>query len=202
MIRINLLPKYEVRKPKNNSEFFIGLLAILLVLGVILLTHFNQVGKIKDTRRQIAAADKRINELRVIEKKVNEFKRKNQELERRIRIISDLEKRRSGPLYVVDSLSNSVPERAWVNVFSSKGNRTSIKGIAWDEFIVADFLESLQKSPYFRNVQIRVIEKEVINRVTVRKFEISTLLNFLGNQNAKKKQPATKIDKKKQETGT
>ena len=88
MIRINLLPREEVKKPKSNSEFYIGILAIFLVMGVLLLTHFNQKGKINRTKNQIAKTNKEIKELQKIEKKVNEFKRKNRELERRIQIIS------------------------------------------------------------------------------------------------------------------
>ncbi|NIP29446.1 MAG: hypothetical protein GTO02_03640 [Candidatus Dadabacteria bacterium] len=202
MIKINLLPKQEIRKPKSNSEFFIGILALILIIGVLFLTHFNQVGKIKSTRAQIASADKRIKELKKVEKKVNEFKRKNKELERRIKIISDLEKMRSGPLFVMDSLSQSVPERVWVNEFISKGNTNTIKGIAWDEFIVADFLESLQKSEYYKNVQIRVIEKQVVNRLTVRKFTIGSNLNFLGKQVKKKKKKKSKIEKKLEKKGS
>jgi len=147
MIRINLLPKVEIKKPRKGvGEIFIGTLALLVVLGVILATHFNQAGKIKNTRNEIRNTDKKITALKDVEEQVNEFKEKNKELERRIQIIADLEKKRSGPLYVMDSLSSSIPARSWVNEIKSKGSSTTISGIAWNEFTVAEFMKNLQNS--------------------------------------------------------
>ena len=192
MIRINLLPKAEVVAPKRGvSELFLGSLALLAVLGVILATHFSQAGKINRTKKEIKITDAKIEELREVEEQVNEFKRKNKELERRIQIIADLEKKRSGPLYVMDSLSTSIPDRSWINEFSSKGAGVTIKGIAWNEFTVADFMKELQKSNYFKSVRLKLIEKSRINNLPLRKFEITSTLDFLG----KKPQPAKKEKK-------
>ena len=183
MIRINLLPKAEVVTPKRGvSELFLGSLALLAVLGVILATHFSQAGKIKRTEKEIKITDAKIEELKEVEEQVNEFKRKNRELERRIQIIADLEKKRSGPLYVMDSLSTSIPDRSWINEFISKGMGATIKGVAWNEFTVADFMKELQKSNYFKSVRLKLIEKSKINNLPLRKFEITSTLDFLGRQ--------------------
>lgn len=186
MIRINLLPKQEIKEARGNSEFYIGLLAILAVFGVILATHYSQVNKIKNVQKQIKVTEKKITELKDVEKKVEEFKAKNKELERRIKVITDLEKKRSGPLYVMQSLSNSIPEKAWLDEISSKGSTATLSGIAWNEFTVADFMESLQKSPYFKSVNLKVIEKTSINNLPLRSFEISSSLDFIGEQEQQK----------------
>ena len=188
MIRINLLPKLEVKAPKKGvSELFLGSLAILAVLGVILATHFSQAGKIKKTNKEITVTNKKIEELKEVEEQVNEFKRKNMELERRIQIIADLEKKRSGPLYVMDSLSNAIPDRSWINTFKSKGSGATLSGVAWNEFTVADFMKELQKSNYYKNVRLKVIEKANISSLPLRKFEITTSLDFLGKKPEPKK---------------
>ena len=195
MIRINLLPKVDVKAPKKGvSELFLGSLALLAVLGVILATHFSQAGKIKKTKNEIKVTQKKIDDLKEVEEQVNEFKRKNRELERRIQIIADLEKKRSGPLYVMDSLSTSIPDRSWINEFKSKGGGLTLTGVAWNEFTVADFMKELQKSNYYKNVRLKLIEKASISNLPLRKFEITTTLDFLGKKPEPKK---TEEDEKK-----
>ncbi|MGI9534941.1 MAG: PilN domain-containing protein [Thermodesulfobacteriota bacterium] len=195
MIKINLLPKVDVKAPKKGvSELFLGSLALLAVLGVILATHFSQAGKIKKTKNDIKVTQKKIDELKEVEEQVNEFKRKNIELERRIQIIADLETKRSGPLYVMDSLSKAIPDRSWINEFQSKGNGVSLTGVAWNEFTVADFMRELQKSNFYKNVRLRLIEKASISNLPLRKFEITSSLDFLGKKPEPKK---NKEDEKK-----
>ena len=182
MVKINLLPKKEIRKkPKSstNGELWIGLFTIIAVLAVIYLTQANQAGKRKSTQAKITTTEKKINDLKDVEDKVNEFKKKNEELESRIQVIAELEQKRSGPLFVLDSLSTSIPERAWIKEFQSKGQKATIKGIAWNEFTVADFLESLESSNFFQNVQVKSIQKEEYNNLALRDFEITSDLNFL-----------------------
>ncbi len=196
MIRINLLPKVEIKKPRKGvGEIFIGTLALLVVLGVILATHFNQAGKIKNTRNEIRNTDKKITALKDVEEQVNEFKEKNKELERRIQIIADLEKKRSGPLYVMDSLSSSIPARSWVNEIKSKGSSTTISGIAWNEFTVAEFMKNLQNSNYFKNVKLKVIKQEDVSSLQLRKFEITSSMDFIGKQNSPKKKNTEEVSK-------
>ena len=204
MIRINLLPKVEVKAPKKGvSELFLGCLALLAVLGVILATHFQQAGKIKKTQREITTTQAKIDELKEVEEQVNEFKRKNKELERRIQIIADLEKKRSGPLFVMDSLSNSIPDRSWINEFKSKGSGATITGVAWNEFTVADFMEELQLSNYFKNIRLKLIEKATISSLPLRKFEITSSLDFLGKKpEPKKPEEDKKDDPKAKESST
>lgn len=185
MIRINLLPKQEVRESRGRGEFYIGLLAIISVFGVIMATHYSQMNSIEEVRREVKVTEKKIEGLKDVEEKVEEFKEKNKELERRIKVIADLEKKRSGPLYVMDSLSGSIPEKAWIDELKSKGTSATISGVAWNEFTVADFMESLQESAYFKNVNLKVIKKTRVNNLPLRSFEILSFLNFTGEQETK-----------------
>ena len=201
MIRINLLPKVEIKKPKRGvGEIFIGTLALLVVLGVILATHFTQSGKINKTNDEIRITDKKIEDLKDVEAQVNEFKAKNKELERRIQIIADLEKRRSGPLYVMDSLSTAIPTRSWIDDVKSKGIATSINGIAWNEFTVSEFMKNLQKSDYFTNVKLKVIKQKDVSSLPLRQFEITSDLNFLGKSKKDNKEDNTEINTKSNES--
>ena len=181
MIRINLLPVKE-RKQTNKGlgEFVLGVLAIVAAFAVIVAVHIVQEGKIAGVKMENKKIAKRITELEDVKKKVEEFKLKNKELERRIEVINVLEENRTGPLFVMDALSDAIPERAWVDKFSEKSFSAKVDGIAWNEFTVADFMKSLQASPYFQNVQLGVIKKKGIRNLPLRSFVIEAKLNYSG----------------------
>ena len=91
----------------------------------------------------------------------------------------------------MDSLSNAIPDRSWVNEFKSKGNGLTLTGVAWNEFTVADFMRELQKSNYYKNVRLKLIEKATISNLPLRKFEITSSLDFLGKKPEPKKTDET-----------
>lgn len=201
MIRINLLPVEERKELRGLSELVVGVLLIIAVLVVILATHYIQAKNIRDVKHRITTAEKRIVELEEVKKMVEDFKAKNNELRRRIEIIKVLEENRTGPLYVMDSLATSIPDRAWINKFSEKGRSAKIEGVAWNEFTVSDFMKELQSSPYFINVELGNIKKTSIRTQPVRTFIIKTLLNYSGKkQKTEKKENNDKNDNKQDNT--
>jgi len=180
MIRINLIPALERREVKGVGDILIGICVLIALFVVIAAIHIVQERKIEDVNRGIAKAEKRIKELEVVKKKVDDFKAKNAELNRRIEIIDVLEKNRTGPLYVMDALSHAVPNKAWIDEFTEKGSQTKLVGVADSEFTVADFMQALQSSPYFVGVELGVIKKTEIRKLDLRSFVINTTLNYSG----------------------
>ena len=182
MIRINLLPAPEAKQRKSVGEFFLGSLAIFAVLAVILVVHYNQAGKIKKTNNEIKIVNNQIKKLQEIEKQVKEFKKKNREARKKMETIAILKKQKTGPLYVMDSLSTAIPEKLWLNEFKYKKNKATLVGVAWNEFTVADFMEKLQKSNYFKGVKIKMIEKRKIKNLPLRRFAITSSLDLSGKK--------------------
>ncbi|MEQ9617928.1 MAG: PilN domain-containing protein [Deltaproteobacteria bacterium] len=186
MIRVNLIPTPEKREVKGYGELLIGTCVIIALFAVIATLHILQNKKIEDLNTQIRVGENRIKELEVIKKKVDDFKAKNAELNRRIEIINVLEKNRTGPLYVMDALAGAIPNKAWIDEFSEKGQQAKLIGVADNEFTVADFMQALQISPFFKGVELGVIKKAEIRKQNLRSFVIDTRLDYAGN----KKSPA------------
>jgi type IV pilus assembly protein PilN len=151
-----------------------------------------QAKKIDEVNRSIAKAEKRIKALEAVKKKVDDFKAKNAELNRRIEIIGVLEKNRTGPLYVMDALSRAMPNKAWVDEFTEKGGQTKLVGIADNEFTVADFMQALQSSPYFVGVELGVIKKTELRKLDLRTFVINTRLDYTGGAGKQNKEQEPK----------
>ena len=187
MIRINLIPAPERREVKGIGDVLVGICILIALFVVIAAIHIMQERKIEDVNRGVAKAEKRIKQLEVVKQKVDDFKAKNAELNRRIEIIDVLEKNRTGPLYVMDALSHAVPNKAWIDEFTEKNSQTKLVGVADSEFTVADFMQALQSSPYFVGVELGVIKKTEIRKLDLRSFVINTTLNYSGKSKTEDK---------------
>jgi Tfp pilus assembly protein PilN len=87
---------------------------------------------------------------------------------------------------VLDELSSNVPERLWLTSISTKGKGIKLEGQSLDTGVVADFLRSMNASPFFNNVDLdRTSGGKVVNGVR--------LVNFVIR--ADMQTPAKKADK-------
>ncbi|HML96035.1 MAG TPA: PilN domain-containing protein [Thermodesulfobacteriota bacterium] len=182
MIRINLIPEPEKRDVRGVGQLVLGLLVIVALFAVLAALHVMQGRRIEEVNRKIARAEKRIEELETIKEKVDDFKAKNEELNRRIDIIKVLESNRTGPLFVMDALAEAIPNKAWLDEFTEKGLQARLVGIADNEFTVADFMKSLESSPYFVSVELGVIKKTEIRKLDLRNFIINAKLDYAGKK--------------------
>lgn len=199
MIRINLIPAPDRRDIRGVGEIFIGISVLIALVVVIAALHIMQSRKIEDVNRKLVRAEKRIKELEAIKVKVDDFKAKNAELNRRIEIIKVLESNRTGPLYVMDALAGAIPSKAWIDEFSEKGLQTKLVGVADNEFTVADFMKGLEASPYFVSVELGVIKKTDVRKLDLRSFVINTRLDYAGKS---KTESAQKGNETVKEPGT
>ena len=180
MIKINLLPTEEKRDVKGRGQVIAGIFAIAAVFILLIAVDLIQAKRIEDTNERIAYVKAEIKKREVIKKEVEEFKAKNKQLEDKIKVIQVLEENRAGPLFVMDALGGSMPERAWVDKFSEKQYAAKIEGIAWSELTVSDFMKKLQSSPYFRNVELNVIKTKEMQNLPLKNFVITSNLNYSG----------------------
>lgn len=179
MIRINLLPSEGV-EARGSGDLIVGGLVIFAVIVSILALHLYQAKSLRDVNKQTLMVQKKLNDLEDVKKRVEAFKAKNAELERRIKLIELLEQNRAAQLSVMESLAGAIPQRAWINKFSEEGSRAKMEGVAWNEFTVSDFMKGLKSSSYFNDVELVSIQKKEIQNLPLRSFEIESNLNFSG----------------------
>jgi type IV pilus assembly protein PilN len=179
LIRINLVPGGEV-EARAYGDLVVGGLVVFALIVSILALHLYQAKTLRDVNKATLMVEKRIKDLEDVKKEVEAFKAKNAELERRIKLIEQLEQDRAGQLYVLESLAGAIPERAWIDKFTEKGANAKIEGIAWNEFTVSDFMKSLKSSNYFNDVELVSIQKKVMQKLPLRGYVIESNLNFSG----------------------
>jgi Tfp pilus assembly protein PilN len=168
MIRVNLLgikkevgraPAVSVEGAKLTFLLVIFLAAAVVVLVVDWQRISSQKAKL-DTREATALKEKA--ELAAVKTEVEQAKRKGQELDRQIQIIEALKEGQTGPVYLLNTLVDTVAlskvednEHLWLTNFVSKDKTVSMNGVAASVNTVADFITNLKNSGRFKSVEIQ-----------------------------------------------
>lgn len=169
MIKINLLS--EGRRPvvarKSRPTLSFGgqepnnvLLIAGLVLGALIAGGwwFRLNAEYKSLQRQVRTAKARYEELRPIIEKVNLFKKKSEDLDRKVQVIKDLKSQQKGPVFVMDAVSKALPELLWLESLNISGRSLTVRGKAFNTNAVAAFIENLTKIPEFEEPDPKSIQ--------------------------------------------
>jgi len=170
MIKINLLPEAKVAAKGRaegtgggvsgdnlNNILIIGLVVGgLLVGGYLTLMKFN---KVRSLNAQIKAAQEEYNRLAPIIEQVNKFKARKEQLEQKLNLINDLRANQEGPVHLLDELANLIPDLLWLESATIKGRVLEMKGFALSPNAVAEFLQRLDESQYFKEPSLKEMKE-------------------------------------------
>lgn len=155
MIEINLLPHREAKRAADlRQNLAVLVLGLVVVGGVIALVDRNLSRDQLAAEAAVRQLEADIARYRPEEQQVAAFKQKRGELEDKIDVIRGLDRARSGPVRILDELSNSTPERLWLTSLLTEGIAITVEGDSLDTGVVADFLRALNGSPYFVEVDL------------------------------------------------
>ena len=162
MIKINLLAEKKQAKAKAPSTLkFEGLggtqnllLAGILALGFIVAGTWWWVraSELKSWKAKQAAAEVELVRLQEVRKKADFFKKQKELLERKINLITELKKKQSVPVHILDQISRSLPDFLWLDSMSAAQNQINIVGRATTYTAVSNFYDNLTGSGYFVSV--------------------------------------------------
>ncbi|HET7904622.1 MAG TPA: PilN domain-containing protein [Candidatus Eisenbacteria bacterium] len=184
MIRINLLPRDERQVKRTFTLPKVGAVMPLLVLILVaaLFAAFSVVQAMQVSRLQadIAKAEQEAEKLRPAIQTINELTQKRQELERRLGVITGLDKQRLTRVKLVDEVSKCVPEHLWMTQFEEipGSNRVQVEGVTFSNLLVADFMSRLEESPLYGDVDLVVAEKGTIDQRNVVKFKVTASMTL------------------------
>ena len=85
---------------------------------------------------------------------MHELDRLKREVQTKLRIIQDLNRKRVGPSRVLDDLSAATPDNLWLIDFGENNGQATFTGLALDNETIARFMRQLQDSPYFYGVDL------------------------------------------------
>ena len=186
MIRINLLPVRAARRRENiRRQISVFALSVFLVLAVMAYVAIDLGQTISDLNAKIEDAQGELTKLQAISKQVNEIKKKLEKLEAKSNIIVMLEADRGGPVRIMDALTSLVvAEKMWLTSLTETGKKMDLAGVAMDNKTIADFMTRLEKSPYFKVVDL--ISSKQIKLEKDKKFKQFTITCRLSPRGPKK----------------
>ena len=189
MIRINLLPVKETQRAiGRRQQVSVALLAFALALLVMIIPYMLQgrtLGRLETGIEQLRAEIKKLDEQT---REIRDLDKKRQELEAKLKVIGDLNRKRVGPVHILEDLSAATPEKLWVVDFTDTGGQATITGMALDNQTIAVFMRQLEASKYFFEVDlVETSQSQPVRGATsgadggaLKKFIIKTHLDYLG----------------------
>lgn len=172
MIRINLIRG----KRKKRTELGAGsawIVVPLVVLAGTIYFHTTVTGKISRLDAGIAKANADIARLKQEIGEVEKFKARKAELQKKVDIISNLQKGRTGPVRYFEALSSAIPEKCWIDTLSVKDEKVALSGVALNNYTIANFMTALGQTGRFRDVVLGAAEQATVAGVKLVKFNLT-----------------------------
>ncbi len=190
MIKINLLPvRPQNKKETAVQQITIFCISIVLVAAIILTFYFVKQMQIVSTKNDITQANMKIEGLKKKIGKLEELKTLKEQVKKKLDVLSQLRKNKTGPAHRLATLSDITPEQLWLTGYTETGNAIKITGLAYNEDLIASFMRSLEASSDFMGVELGVSEQTESGGVKLKRFELSCKLRTATPEPAKQPAP-------------
>ncbi len=181
MIHINLLAGPRGHKAKGQAdvqlEAIAAVVCMVLTIGGSLFYSNLLAGDIEARKLDMQEKKTQIAELTKQVKKVTDFEKRKKQLEAKTRVIEQLEKRRGGPVRILDSVSRSLePLKLWIENLTLKKKRVTIRGVALTNDDVIGFVNSLRRGGVFQNINLKEIRSKKQSKVKILRFKLEMSL--------------------------
>ena len=139
---------------------------------VVLLTDHQAVA----IAAKMKVAEQRNRELAGVKAKYLERQKQADNYKHRVDVIDQLRKAQIGPVNLLDTLGQTVngTEAVWLNSMKTQGANISIQGMALSADAVANLISNLQKSGYFKNIEIKeTFQDDSVKDMQAFQFELT-----------------------------
>lgn len=144
MIRINLLPVRKKVKQEAGRQILALFALVLLGAGAgNFFWYSDRDGVVVKQKEGIAQTRKRIADLEKTIGEVQHINARKAEVEKKLAVLDELRRGRSGPVRMLDALANSIPKKAWIKSFNEERGAVSLVGSAVSHDDVAELMRNL-----------------------------------------------------------
>src|SRR5207245_9458224 len=107
-------------------------------------------------RKMVVGAQKN-DELAGVKARDLERQKQAENYKRRVDVIHQLRAQQAGPVNLLNTIGSTVnsTEAVWLDSMIDAGNSVDIKGMALSADAVANLISNLQKTGYFKNIEIK-----------------------------------------------
>ncbi|NTV49693.1 MAG: fimbrial protein [Geobacteraceae bacterium] len=177
MIKINLLPIRAAKKKETAIQQLI-IAGIVIVLVALIVTSLYAVKRVQVTaaKDDITEANRKISELKTKIGKLEELKTLKEQVKKKLDVLAQLRKNKTGPAQRLASLSDLTPGQLWLTNYTESAQDVKISGVAFTEELISQFMRALEASSDFMAVELVVSEQTVVADTKLKKFDITMKL--------------------------
>jgi type IV pilus assembly protein PilN len=171
MIRINLLETSKGKGKRGSSgptmpamemgdmgSPKLKVLVVILIAGALNFGYWYRLDQqSKSIAKQMAAAEQKNRELSDVKARYLERQRQADNYKRRVDVIDSLRAGQAGPVNLLAMLGETVngTEAVWLSKMDDQGTSVSLEGTALSTDAVANLISNLQKTGFFKTVEIK-----------------------------------------------
>lgn len=178
MIKINLLPKKEIKKPYKKfqislSEEIIKKFAIPagITIGIVLAVFAYCEYTKSEYQKDIDTQKKVLSELQGKIAEVKKFEAMNKDIEAKTKLIESLKKMQSAPVSILSTVVKKLPDGLWLTGLQFDGTVT-VEGIGFSNLNVVAFVDNLKATPELQDVYLVESQQTEFEKQIVYKFII------------------------------
>jgi type IV pilus assembly protein PilN len=189
MIRVNLLPHSDAKAARRRSGGgpvfdkmkVVPLAALSTVMTASLVVLMLQSAREKSLEQEVAVARAEAEKYKKTIALIDEMVRKENELNRRLDIVRQLDQNRFRTVTVLDEMAKRVPNYLWLtSVKEVSGNKLAIDGLAFSNLVISDLMSNLEGSNVFRDVDLTVAKRKEVETQSVVGFTLTTAVAVAG----------------------
>ncbi|KFE63616.1 PilN domain-containing protein [Hyalangium minutum] len=191
MIRINLLPVRAAKKKEMGKQILV-LFAIVLVGAVVgnYMWYADRKAEFDQNASGIRQVQTKIEELKKVIGEVDKINDRKAEVEKKLGVLDNLRKGRSGPVKMMDAMALAVPKKLWLKGFVEDKGAMKISGSAISHDEVAEFMSNLSHMVWTPKGMGRLVESrkdsptsrvELLTDAAIEEFPVSAIKSFFTN---------------------
>jgi type IV pilus assembly protein PilN len=174
MIRVNLLKIKEKKRLKAiHAEIIVFLIAISIIGAGYFILNNNMNDKITMLNHEANKLQRELRNLQKIQKQVNAFKKKKEELQKKINIVKSLKKGQKGYYNLLITLEYALPEDIWISNFKFSGKQLQLNGASLRTSSVNKFIVNLYNTKMFNNIELKTVKKKTVDNIDINNFSIT-----------------------------
>ncbi len=187
MIRINLLPHRELKRKRQQKEFYVMLASVAgLGTAIWFAVHTVLGGQLEEQNSRNSYLE---SEIALLDKQIEEIKKLKEQtaaLLQRKKVVETLQANRAETVYLLDQLVRQLPDGIYLKAVSQKGTRVNITGYAQSNARVSTFMRNLESSPYLENPSLIEIKAATDRNARISEFSLAvSLARNKADQSAK-----------------
>jgi type IV pilus assembly protein PilN len=181
MIRVNLLPiKKARRRSAGRTQLVVFAALLILQIAAISAIYMAETAALDELKDEVTANQQQVKKAEAAVESAKQLENKQKELQQQVEILDELEKKRTGPVRVLDEVQAMLSpprneedrhaqsrknwnvewdtRRLWITSLNENEGTFEMVGSAVNADDVAEFLQRLTSADHFDKVQLDYVK--------------------------------------------